>query len=126
MKSFKKICYALFLDKDDAMDLSQLYFAQMQVLFTVMVVNIGQGRWHLSDSVLDAFLIVYGTTVLLASPVWMAKLLIQRKNNWFARALPVTKSTDVSELAQDGCQSDDPQPESDSHPEPRPPEHWKG
>lgn len=68
------------------MDLSQVYLLALNIVFVVWVVMVGLQRWIISEPMLDAFLIVYGSTVVLASPTWLAKLYIESR--WFQRSHP--------------------------------------
>lgn len=76
--------YRLMFTKGDEMDLSQFYLLALNILFIVWVVNISMNLWFFSQEMLDAFLIIYGTTVVLSSPTWLVKLWLENQS-WFRR-----------------------------------------
>lgn len=66
------------------MDLSQVYLLALNALFIVWVVNVSLNKWVLNQPILDSFMIVYATTVVLSSPTWLVKLWLENKS-WFRR-----------------------------------------
>lgn len=107
MKRAIELLYRLFFDKEDGLDLSQFYLLSLNIVFIIWIVSIGLKTWTLSEPMLDAFLIIYSTTVLLSSPTWLVKIWLQNKD-WFRRqAIANTQqiveqtvggTTDVSEM----------------------------
>lgn len=77
----RKLLYRIFFTKSDEIDLSQFYLLLLNITFVVWVVMVGLRQWIVSEPMLNAFLMVYGTTVILSSPSWLVRLWIESK--WF-------------------------------------------
>lgn len=77
--NWKTFLYKLFLDKEDNLDTSQIILFAQNVFFLVLVGLVGSGIWFVPEYVLEAFLVIYGATLILASPFWVAKMLIEAK-----------------------------------------------
>jgi hypothetical protein len=100
----RSLLYRIFFTKSDEVDLSQFFLLGLNILFIVWVVMTGQGRWTVSQPMVDAFLIVYATTVVLASPTWLAKLWIEHRSF----VMPF-QHNDRMATNPDGPQSPDPE-----------------
>ena len=78
--------WQLLFTKDGHLDTSQLTLAILNAYFMIWVGMVSSSNWVMNDSLLKAFLIVYSTTVILASPSWLAKLWIEN-SAWFSRGM---------------------------------------
>jgi len=98
----KNFIYRLVFTKGDDIDLSQLFLWSFNIFFMFWITLVSVQRWVLSEPLLDAFLVVYATTVVLSSPTWLVKLWLENMA-WFRKGpLPaVTTSTDVREIRTD-------------------------
>ena len=95
----KRFLYRVFFDKTDGLDLSQVTLLGLNGLFAMWVIRTGQGAWVVNEPLLNAFLVVYMTTVVLASPTWLARLWIEKR--W---RLPVV----MAHQQQDGTTGQEP------------------
>ena len=81
----RSILYRMFFTAKGDLDTAQLMLVLYQLFFGAWIVEVGLKHWVLSEPMLDAFLIVYSTTVMLASPTWLVKMWIER-GDWFRRS----------------------------------------
>lgn len=76
---WKSFLFKLLVDKEDNLDTSQIVLLTLNIFFMTMVGLIGARIWFVPEYVIEAFLVIYGATLILAAPFWTAKMLIEAK-----------------------------------------------